>query len=569
MGTMRAAVVFGLAVGFVSWSATAQSSEDGQGWDAFVKAFIETYFTFHPDEAAYQGRHEFDGKLPDWSKNGLAREAAWLHQSLTAVHAFDAASLDEKRRFEHAYVSSTIRAYLFRLEDAEWPFRNPFYYQWAIDPGVYLTRDYAPLEQRMAAYVKYAEVVPRAAEQIRANLETPLPKTYVQLGHVTFGGMASFYRDDVPAVFKSVEDDALQERFRKANAGAIAAMEALDAWFTEQEKTATDDYAMGADLFAKMLRTTEHVDVPLDRLKAVGEADLERNLEALRKACADLDPNKTVEECIAWVQAQKPDGGPVQGATRQLKELKAFLLDKSIVSIPGAEEARVDESPSYQRWNTAYIDAPGVFETHLGATYYVAPPEPSWSPEEQLAYIPGETYLLSLSSHEVWPGHFLQFMHSNRVASEFGRLFWSYAFVEGWAHYTEELVMEAGLRDGDAATRIGQLLNALLRNVRYLSAIGLHAGDMTVEQSEQMFLEKAYTDPGTARQQAARGTFDPQYLNYTLGKLMIRKLRDDWCASRGGRDAWREFHDTFLSFGVPPIPLVRKSMLGEDAGPVL
>jgi hypothetical protein len=569
MGIMRAAVVFGLAVGCISWNATAQSSEDGQRWDAFVKAFIETSFTFHPEKAAREGRHEFDGKLPDWSRDGIAREAAWLRQSLTAVQAFDPNWLDEKRRFEHAYVSSQITADLFWLEDAKWPFRNPFYYQWAIRPSVYLTRDYAPLEQRMAAYIKYAEAIPRAAKQIRTNLDTPLPMTYVKIGRIGFGGLASFYRDDVPHIFESVENEALQEHFREANAGAIAAMEALDAWFEEQETTATDDYAMGAELFAKMLRSTERVDVSLDRLKAVGETDLERNLGALRKACADLDPSKTVEECIAWVQAQKPDGGPVQGAKRQLKELKAFLLEESIVTIPGPEEARVDESPPYMRWNAAYIDDPGVYETHLGATYYIAPPDPSWSPEQQLAYIPGETYLLALSVHEVWPGHFLQFMHSNRSASEFGRLFGTYAFIEGWAHYTEELVMEAGLRDGDPATRIGQLLNALLRNVRYLSAIGLHTEGMTVEQSEKMFLEKACADPGTARQQAARGTFDPQYLNYTLGKLMIRNLRDDWCATRGNEDAWCEFHDTFLSFGAPPIPLVREFMLGDDAGPVL
>ena len=141
-----------------------------------------------------------------------------------------------------------------------------------------------------------------------------------------------------------------------------------------------------------------------------------------------------------------------------------------------------------------------------------------------------------------------------------------YAFTEGWAHYAEEIMWEAGLGNGDPEIHIGQLLNALLRNVRFISAIGLHTGTMTVAESERMFRDKACQDPGNARQQAARGTFDPAYLNYTLGKLMIRKLRDDWTASRGGRKAWGAFHDQFLSYGSPPIPLARKAMLGSDGG---
>jgi len=202
----------------------------------------------------------------------------------------------------------------------------------------------------------------------------------------------------------------------------------------------------------------------------------------------------------------------------------------------------------------------------LPSIYYVAPPDPSWSKAEQLAYIPGRSDLLFTSVHEVWPGHFLQFLHSNRSQSKFGQIFVGYAFAEGWAHYAEEMMWEAGLGSGDPETHIGQLQNALLRNARYLSAIGLHARGMTTQASEKLFLEETYQDAATARQQAARGTFDPAYLNYTLGKLMIRKLRDDWTASRGGKAAWKQFHDAFLSYGGPPVPFVRKAMMGANAG---
>jgi hypothetical protein len=311
-----------------------------------------------------------------------------------------------------------------------------------------------------------------------------------------------------------------------------------------------------------MLRMTEGVDLPLETLEAEGKADLERNLGALREACSKFAPNQPISGCIDRVNARKPADGPVRAAQAQLDTLGRFLREKDLVSVPGTEQALVRESPPYQRFNSAYIDIPGPYEKGLPSIYYIAPPDPSWSAKERAAYVPGTADLLFTSVHEVWPGHFLNFLHSNRAKSRFGQVFVGYAFAEGWAHYTEEMMWEAGLGNGDPEVHIGQLSNALLRNVRYLSAIGLHTKGMTVEQSERMFREQAYQDPGNARQQAARGTYDPAYLNYTMGKLMIRKLRDEWTGKRGGRQAWKQFHDTFLSYGGPPIPLVRKAMVG-------
>jgi hypothetical protein len=306
------------------------------------------------------------------------------------------------------------------------------------------------------------------------------------------------------------------------------------------------------------------VDVGLDQLNAIGQADLKRNLAALGEACSRYAPGVSIEDCVQRVQANKPACGPVEAATRQLVDLKAFVAEQNLVSIPGTEDALVRESPPYMRWNAAFIDIPGPYETRLRSTYYISPPDPAWSREDQIAYVPASMDLLFISVHEVWPGHFLQFLHAHEADSTFRRVFSTYAFSEGWAHYAEEMVTDAGLGGHNPETAIGQLLNALLRNVRFLSAIGLHTGRMSVAEAERMFRELAYQDPGNARQQAARGTFDPAYLNYTMGKLMIRKLRADWTASRGGRSAWRAFHDRFLSFGAPPIPLVRKAMMGED-----
>ena len=542
------------------------AGETSSSWDAFVSEFLESYFVSHPDFAVRAGRHEFDGKLPDWSSEGIASENKRLHSMKDRARTFADSALDERQRFERDYLVSVVEGELFWRESAEWPFRNPYFYADGIDPDVYVSREYAPLDQRLKAYTAYAKSIPVALAQVQKNLRTPLPRSYVKIGHTSFGGLVSFYEKDVPAIFASVKDEQLQKDFREANASAITAMKGIDDWFKSQEATATDNFALGAEKFSEMLKATEGVDFPLDKLQEVGRRDLDRNLAALKEACATYAAGKTLNECVEKAESNKPTGGPVEMARKQLHDLKSFIAEKKIVSIPGTEEALVAEAPAYRRWNFAYINIPGPYEKNLPSTYYIAPPDPAWTQAEKDAYTPGQANLLFTSVHEVWPGHFLQFLHANRSPAKFGRAFVGYAFAEGWAHYTEEMMWEAGLGNGSPEAHIGQLLNALLRNVRFLSAIGMHTGKMTMADSEKMFLEEGYQDPGTARQQAARGTFDPAYLNYTMGKLMIRKLRDDWTASRGGKQAWQAFHDEFLKFGGPPVPLVRKAMLPGDTG---
>jgi len=531
-------------------------------WDAYVNEFLNNYFTAHPDAGVLAGRHEFDGKLPDWTDEGIKREIARLHSERDRAMKFDAASLDERQRFERDYLVAQIDKDLFWIESADWPHRNPYFYADAIDPDVYVSREYAPLDTRLRAYTAYAKAVPAAIQQIRANLRLPLPRSYVKIGRTSIGGLADFYAKDVPAVFASVNDQNLQTDFRAANDGAIKAVKDFDAWLASQEATATDSFALGAEKFGEMLKATERVDVPLNQLEEIGRKDMDRNLAALRDACNAYAQGQTIQQCIAKAQAQKPSGSVVDAARQQLTDLKTFITDKNLVTIPGTEEAKVGEAPPYKRWNFAYINIPGPYEKGLPSTYYISPPDPSWSKEKRDEYVPGKGSLLFTSAHEVWPGHFLQFLHANRSPSKFGQVFVGYAFAEGWAHYTEEMMYDAGLGAGDPETHIGQLLEALLRNVRFLSAIGMHTKGMTIADSERMFEEEGYQDAGTAQQQAARGTFDPAYLNYTMGKLMIKKLREDWTASRGGRNAWKDFHDQFLKYGGPPIPLVRNAMLG-------
>ena len=542
-------------------------TSQAETWEKFVTRQIEAHINAHPQWAVFQGRHEYDGQLPDWSRTAIEKEIARLHLQREEALAFSDDGMSAEQLYQREYLVSRVDQDLFWMEKAQWPFRNPeFYFGWmgdSLDPSPYIALDYAPLEQRMRAFTLHLKNVPQAIAQIRDNLAMPMPRTWLQLGIDGFGGYADYFRDEVPAVWAAVEDEDLQAEFAAANAGAIEAMQGITDWLKSNMSSATEDFALGPDLFREMLWDTERVNISLEELEAIGRADMARNLQNLNDACAEFAPGLSVQDCFAKMSNNKPAEDSLVSAREQVLETRKFIVQEDLVSIPGTEEAKVDEAPPYARSNFAYINIPGAWEKNQPSVYYISPPNPAWPEDVQADYIAGEADLLFTSVHEVWPGHFLNFLHANRAPFFYGRVFVGYAFAEGWAHYTEEMMIEAGFRGGDPEARIGQISNALLRNARFLSTIGLHTKGWSVEDSKRFFIEEGFQSEGTAIQQAARGTYDPAYLNYTMGKLMIKRLRDDWTATRGGRTAWREFHDTFLSYGGPPIPLVRQQMMGE------
>ena len=543
------------------WFAACGTEEAPKSWETFAATTVAEYYERNPETAVDAGLHEYDGQMDDYSKESLHAYGEWLDQVVAEASAYT--GLEGIEAFERDYLLTEMNGQLFWLRDSDYPSKNPSYYI-RFGVSVYVDREYAPLEERLRAYSQYISQLPARLATMRENLEPPLPAPFLQISHGILSGFAEYLETTVPGLFADVSDEQLQRQFAAANTDAAEAVKQAADWLEELKATGTDDFALGEERFLKMLKTGQGVDITLEELKVAGELDMQRNLDALNDACAEFAPGESTPDCVLKVQSQKPPEGAVGGATRQLPALKQFLIDNDIVSIPSDEEALVDEAPPHRRFNAAYINIPGPFESGLPSVYYIAPADPDWSEEDQLAYIPGETRLLGISVHEVWPGHFLQYLHSNRTENNVGRHFGTYTFSEGWAHYAEQMVVDAGLGDGDPSVRIGQLLNALRRNARYMSAIGLHAESMTVEESQAMFSEISFADPGNAMQQANRGTYDPGYLNYTLGKLMINKLREDWTTSRGGREAWGRYHDKFLSYGVPPIPLVREQMLGDD-----
>jgi uncharacterized protein (DUF885 family) len=543
-------------------AATAQAD-----WPKLVDEFVESDLKANPNAATYVGRHEYDGLFPDWSDAGLKAEIARLKDFRARATAIDATQLDATGKFERDYLIAVIDGRLFWIETADWPHKNPTFY--GFDPTVYLDRPYGDLPRRMKDYARWASNLPAAAAQVKANLRAPLPKAFIDIGMHTFGPLADFLKTDVVKIFADVKDPTLRAEFDKQNAAAAAALADLQQHLESLRPTQTDNFAMGADLFAKMIYANERVDTPLADLERVGLADMKRNQAALQQACEKFAPGTSIKQCTEKAAANKPANNDTVGLARQqLVDLKRFVQEHGVLTIPVDDQAKVKQSPPYNSQNSAYIDPTPPFDPSMPAFYNVSAPDPTWSKAKQLAYVQDKSDLLFTSVHEVWPGHFLQFLHSNRAKSPIARIYVGYAYAEGWAHYAEEMMWEEGLGDGDPYTQIGMLGNALKRNARFLSAIGLHTKGMTLEQSRKLFIEEGRQNEGESEQQAARGAYDPAYLNYTMGKLMIRKLRTDWCAKQGGADnkeCWRKFHDQFLSYGGPPIPLIRGVMMGEPA----
>jgi len=536
-------------------------------WPGFVNGFIEASFKANPGFAVSQGRHEYDGQIADLSQAGVDSEVARLKKAIADAQGFSDDKLTPEQRYQRDYLIAVAKGQLFWIDPdgADQPHNNPASYLGALDPSVYITVPYAPKEQRLKAYIKFLQNVPRATEQMRANIKTPMATSFVDYAKNAFGGFVTYYPGDGTAAWKGVGTPEDQAALKTATDNAVKAMQDTVAWVETQRANAQPNFALGKVKFQRMLADTEMVTTPVEQLEQIGRADLASNQKLLGEACSRYAAGQTIEACMLKMNADKPVGGAVAGARAQLAGLKQFIIDHDIVSIPGPEEAKVEEAPAYNRQNAAYINIPGPYEKGLPSVYYIAPADPTWPKAEQLAFIPGKSDLLFTSVHEVWPGHFLNFLHANRSEDMFGRVFVGYAFAEGWAHYTEEMMRVKGVGGGGDEVMIGQLSNALLRDCRFLSAIGMHTGSMTQAQSYDLFQKQCYQDAGNARQQAARGTYDPAYLNYTMGKLMIRKLRDDWAASRGGEKAWKAFHDQFLSYGGPPIPLVRQQMMGGKA----
>jgi uncharacterized protein (DUF885 family) len=563
-GAFVIATVCAVFVGLAACRQEAQRRESTASRNAdqdlaeLLRDFTRGYYDLAPTAAVNAGLHEYDGRLPDFSPEAIQARVAWLEKMRQRTAAIDADRLGKKERLYRDYLAVEIDTQLFHIQTLRVLENNCWFDYLALDPNLYLSRQYAPLTARMDAYTRHVEALPAVLAAMRRTMK-PMPSGHAEGFEAYVSGLATFVTTAPDAVFAPVKDPARQTAMKKANDRAAAALKDLAQWIKASPRN--EEFALGPKRYTEMLRALERIDTPVAELKSLAERDLERNRKSLERACAAFAPGSSLTECRAKVAARKPSEGPVAAATRQVDQLKKLVLDRKIVSIPADLVVIVAEAPPHQRSATAYISVPGPRERDMPSMYYISPPDPKWPVEEQRQYVQSEADLMTTTTHCVWTGHILETARSNASGNPLSVFTYSYAYTEGWSCYSEEMMLHEAL-DDDPEMAIGQLQNALLGNVRILASIGLHTGGMTIKESERLFLEKAFSDPQSARQEAVRGTFDPGYLFYSLGKLMIVKLRDDWLAVHP-ESSLRDFHEAFLSYGDAPVKLVRKAMLGD------
>jgi hypothetical protein len=538
---------------------------DSPDFDAIIADFFDAYFDFHPTEAAEAGLHDYDGLTGRRDAEAIRTYLGRLRELESRLEAAGVASLASDAGLDRDLILRQVRFDLFWLDEVGTWRKDPRFYAWQMDLSLLLLSQHAPLKERMGSIVARLEAIPALLQAAWANVEDP-PRPFVVTALVNYRGLPAFLRGDLSEVFASVEDPELQARFVAARDEAAAAIQDYASYLADEVlPEAHGPYALGPELYRRMNALLAGVDLPIDRLEEIGRAEIDR-LRALGDSLAEqIVPGEGIEAAFKTLGEDSPAAGAiVETAAGDIDGLARFVEGEGIGTLlPGTVE--VKEIPPFRRTNFAYIMIPGPFEPAKTGFYFIHPVDASWSEEAARDFLRRNNRwtILNTSAHEAYPGHYHHFTHINRAPTKTQRLLTSYVTVEGWAHYTEEMAWRQGLADSNPRLGLAVVQYALLRAVRYLSSIGLHTRGMTVEESERMFRVLAYQDPVNARQQALRGTYDPQYLNYTLGKLMVVQLREDLFEARGGELDLRSFHDEFMAAGAPPVPWIAQIMLGD------
>ncbi len=526
-----------------------------------VDQYVDGTFAEAPELARAAGLHDgFDGKVSAVGAEADAQRLSRAKAHVAAVDALDLATISDPLRLDLELTRLHARRTIFAIEKLALT-RNILGYAGLFDGSSYLNRDYAPLPQRVGFLLDHLQAAADQTDAVIVLLKPKHVRTHLQTAQKMLGGMLEYFEGDMKTLAQpALSDPALLARWEKVVPEAQNAVKKLLAWVDAALPQATEDFALGEATFLEMLAANEGLVITLPELKQLAVSNHASNYEAYVATAKRIDATKTVQEVAAMVQAERiAKDQVIPVARQQLDDLLAFIEAQKIITIGSDDRAEVRETPPFMRWNSAFLDMAGPFERAKGSFYYLSPPDPSWPQDMQDAYLPYAGDLLATSIHEVYPGHFVHGLHLRRAKTRVQQLFDSYAFTEGWAHYTEEMMLEAGFAAGDDRAKLGQLTNALLRNCRFLAAIGMHVEGMTVEQAKQLFEEKCFIDPGNALQQAYRGTFDPGYLSYTLGKLQILELRKKYWAKHNTQ-SWQAFHDWLLSFGAAPVALVEQRL---------
>jgi uncharacterized protein (DUF885 family) len=537
--------------------------------------YSEVVFRYAPEAGTAAGFHQYDSQLGSGSHGEIQAEIAALRGFETEVAAFDAHGLTPFVAADRELLLAQIRGQLLELESIRPWEKNPDLYSSGAAGAIFviMSRNYAPQAERLKAVIARERLIPRLFQSARENLANP-PRVYTEVALEQVPGIAGFFETDVPAAFGQVTDKALVAEFHQSNQAVIDALKAYGTWLkSDLLPRSNGDFRIGAENYRRKLLYDEMVDTPLDRLLAIGYENLRQNQESFRRVAAEIDPKRTPQEILAELESDHPAADKLLDTFRGvLGGLHDFIEKHHIITIPSPVPPIVEESPAFMRaLTTASMDTPGPFENVAKEGFFnVTLPDPAWPAKAIEEYMQGfnRGTIISTAVHEVYPGHYMQFLWLKEVPTKVRKLSGCSSNAEGWAHYTEQMMLDEGYGAGDRKLRLGQLQDALLRNARFIAGIKMHTGQMTFDEAVEFFVKDGYQVRPVAEKEAKRGTSDPTYLVYTLGKLQILKLREDYKKLKGAQFSLQEFHDSFIKQGAPPIKIVRKALLGDDS-PVL
>jgi len=555
-------------------------------WDALVDEFFEqSYFKFGPTGGTAAGFHQYDTLLEDYSRASYEKEILSLKDFRSRFEDFDPQRLNEEQQGDRQVALGYVDSTLLNLETLRLWEKNPDQYSSNISNSVFviMSRKFAPPAERLKSVIAREKQMPKVFEAARANLKNP-PKIYTEVALMQLPGIISFFQKDVPEAFKDVHDSALLKEFHASNGAVIHALENYEKWVkSDLLPRSKGDFRLGAENYSKKLLYDEMVDIPLDRLLEIGMANLRANQQWYKETAAMYDSTRTPQQILEEIGKDHPAPDKLLQSFRDvLGGLKTYIEEKKIITIPSEVMPIVEETPPFARALTfASMDTPGPYETKAKEAYFnVTLPEPDWKPAEIEEHMAGFNYgtIISTAVHEAYPGHYIQFLWEPQAPSKIRKLLGANTDIEGWAHYCEQMMLDEGYgRDPNLPLeqdkkflklRLGQLQDALLRNARFIVGIKMHTGQMTFDQGVDFFVTEGYQSRTNGDRETRRGTSDPTYLYYTLGKLQIMKLREDYKKKMGDKFSLQEFHDQFIKQGFPPIKVIRKAMLGDDS-PVL
>ena len=552
-----------LALAFACFSAgftnlAAADSEDAM-FDKVAEEYIQGYLSARPLQATRLGFHQYDGKINDYSRLAIDAEIARLQRFADRLQKFDATKLGPRASLDLRILLAAIRGDLFNIQDMAAYERNPMTYVTGFDVNIYIKRNFAPLEDRVRSIIAVESQVPNIILAGKTNLLPSLPKPFIELAIEIAKGSADFLRKDLVEALKGLKDVQLSAQFRQSNRKAAGALQDYANWLAKEKlPNATPDFALGDEKYQRLLASTELVDLPPQKILELGLQKLKEEQDIFAEAAKIIDPQKPPIEVFRQIQKEHPKPDALIGdVAKDLDKIRKYLVDHKIIAIPSDVRAKVAETPKFARATSfASMDTPGPFEKKATeAYYYVTPPEKDWPDKQKEEWLTSFNYYTSddVSIHEAYPGHYVQFLHLNASsATKVEKIFGSYGFVEGWAHYTEKMMLDEGFGSCNcpkptpeqtvraAKYRMAQADEALLRLCRLCVSVKMHTQGMSVEDATKFFQENCYYEEKPARSEAMRGTFDPGYLNYTLGKLQILKLREDYKAQEGENFSLKE-----------------------------